>query len=113
MIRVLGLILIVGAVVAFGLAAFRAFVPTEQGEPEKPRFLQVQDTFEEWRNRYDCASMDSGITALKAFLTDQSLLAGEQIQTVTLPKAKISPTIGDLAADRTIRLQMLKKQLCP
>lgn len=103
---------IVGAVLAVGVATYRAIVPAEVSELEKPHFLLVEEVFEEWRNRYDCPSMDSGIVALKPFLSDTALLPDDQVQTVTLPKAKIRPTIGDLALDRTIRLQNIRKKLC-
>ena len=40
--RVIGGLLILGGIVAFVLATFRAFVPDETSELEKPRFLVVQ-----------------------------------------------------------------------
>jgi hypothetical protein len=111
--RVFGGLVIAGGVVAIVLAAFRGLVPEELSDLDKPSFLVVQETFEEWRNRYDCASMDSGISALQPYLSDTELLPGDQIQSVTLPKTMTKPTIGDLALDRTIRLQSIRKQLCP
>ena len=111
--RVLIGLFVGGAIIAVGVATYRAIVPAEVPELERPRFLVVQNIFEEWRDRYDCNSMDSGIVALRPFLVDTTLLPADQIQTVTLPKAKIRPTIGDLALDRTIRLHNIRKQLCP
>lgn len=104
---------VVAAIIAVGVVAYRAIVPAEGSELEKPNFLVVENIFEEWRDRYDCSSMDSGIVALRPFLADTAFLPGDRMQTVTLPKAKIRPTIGDLALDRTIRLRNIRKQLCP
>jgi hypothetical protein len=111
--RFLASLLLGGALLAVGVATYRAIVPEEMSDLEKPRFLFVEEVFEEWRDRYDCPSMDSGIVALKPFLSDPELLPADQIQMVTLPRSRTRPTIGDLALDRTIRLQNLRKQLCP
>ncbi|MDH4070075.1 MAG: hypothetical protein OEV30_06595 [Ignavibacteria bacterium] len=105
--------LIVAAIGAMLVAGIRGLMPDDPADLEKPRFLMIQEIFEGARGSLDCSRIDSALAALEPFIADTSPLPPSQAETVNFPRRKVSPTIGDFAIDRRIRLKTHRAQQCP
>ena len=111
--RLITLFILIAAVGGLLLAGFRALVPDTNEGLEKPRFLIIQELYETARQERDCLRIDSLLAVLAGYSSDQERLSPDQIQSVIFPRKKISPTVGDFALDRQIRLKDYRKTLCP
>ena len=84
---------------------------TESRAAGQQDYERVQGLYTEARGeRVACTSVLRNTTSLKKFLTNKKPVPEDKIYSVKNPQILKSPTIGDLARDRILRIESIRKE---